>query len=47
MRLVRELGRGAFGDIKRTRTGGKGFKGVAERDARYHDPLLALLEGKA
>jgi beta-lysine 5,6-aminomutase alpha subunit len=40
------IGRGAFGDIKRTRTGGKGFKGVAERDARYHDPLLALLEGK-
>ncbi len=38
------IGRGAFGDIKRTRTGGKGYKGVAERDARYHDPLLALLE---
>ena len=41
------IGKGAFADVKRTREGGKGFKGVAARDARYADPLLDMLEGKA
>jgi beta-lysine 5,6-aminomutase alpha subunit len=40
------IGRGAFADVKRTRTGGKGAKGVVERDARYLNPLFSVLEGK-
>ncbi|RYZ67516.1 MAG: D-lysine 5,6-aminomutase subunit alpha, partial [Proteobacteria bacterium] len=39
--------RGAFADVKRTRTGGKGFKGVVERHADYVNPLLAALEASS
>jgi beta-lysine 5,6-aminomutase alpha subunit len=38
------IDRGAFADVKRTRTGGKGYAGVAERRADYVNPLLAALE---
>ena len=38
------IGRGAFGDIKRTRTGGKGFAGVVAREAGYVNPILEALE---
>jgi len=38
------IGRGAFADIKRARTGGKGYAGVFERDASYVNPLLSELE---
>ncbi|AKT41660.1 lysine 5,6-aminomutase subunit alpha [Chondromyces crocatus] len=38
------IGRGAFGDVKRTRTGGKGFRGVVERHADYVNPILEALE---
>ena len=38
------IGRGAFGDVKRTRTGGKGYKGVAERHPEYVNPILDVLE---
>ncbi len=40
------IGVGVFADIKRTRTGGKGFAGVVKRDAAYLNPLLSVLEGK-
>jgi beta-lysine 5,6-aminomutase alpha subunit len=36
--------RGAFADVKRTRTGGKGFKGVFERSKDYVNPILTALE---
>ena len=39
------IGRGAFADIKRARTGGKGYAGVVERKATYVSPLLSALEG--
>jgi beta-lysine 5,6-aminomutase alpha subunit len=39
------IGRGAFADVKRTRTGGKGFAGVVARDGDYMNPLLDALEG--
>ena len=39
------IGRGAFGDVKRTRTGGKGYAGVAERHPEYLNPILEALEG--
>jgi beta-lysine 5,6-aminomutase alpha subunit len=35
---------GAFADVKRTREGGKGFHGVAERDKEYVNPILEALE---
>jgi len=38
------IGRGAFADVKRTRTGGKGLAGVVARDADYVNPLLDALE---
>ena len=36
---------GAFADVKRTRTGGKGYAGVVERDRDYLNPILDALEG--
>jgi len=38
------IGRGAFADVKRTRTGGKGHAGVAPRHAEYVNPILDALE---
>ncbi len=38
------IGRGAFADVKRTRTGGKGHAGVVERHAEYLNPILEALE---
>jgi beta-lysine 5,6-aminomutase alpha subunit len=37
------IARGAFADVKRTRTGGKGYAGVVERSGDYVNPLLAAL----
>ena len=39
------IARGAFADVKRTRTGGKGYAGVVERAKEYVNPLLEALEG--
>ena len=44
--IWRAIGEGAFADVKRTRTGGKGFAGVIERSSSYVNPILAELEGK-
>jgi len=38
------IARGAFADVKRTRTGGKGHAGVVERHAEYVNPILEALE---
>jgi beta-lysine 5,6-aminomutase alpha subunit len=38
------IGRGAFADVKRSRTGGKGYAGVVERAEDYVNPLLSALE---
>jgi len=38
------IGAGAFADVKRTRTGGKGYGGVIRRDRDYVNPLLDALE---
>ncbi|HZU83901.1 MAG TPA: lysine 5,6-aminomutase subunit alpha [Polyangiaceae bacterium] len=37
------IGRGAFADVKRARTGGKGFAGVVDRASDYTNPLLDAL----
>ncbi|MEO7112793.1 MAG: lysine 5,6-aminomutase subunit alpha [Polyangiaceae bacterium] len=41
------IGRGAFADVKRTLTGGKGHKGVVLREPSYLNPILDVLEGRA
>jgi beta-lysine 5,6-aminomutase alpha subunit len=41
------IGRGAFADVQRTRTGGKGYAGVVARVREYVNPLLAALEVRA
>lgn len=38
------IARGEFADVKRTREGGKGFKGVALRAPNYMNPLLDAME---
>ena len=38
------IAKGAFADVKRSRTGGKGFAGVFERSAEYVNPILDELE---
>ena len=38
------IAKGAFADVKRTRTGGKGYAGVIERHAEYLNPILEILE---
>ena len=40
------IAHGAFADVKRTRTGGKGFAGVVARAKDYSNPILDILEGK-
>ena len=42
--LWEAIGRGAFADVKRTRTGGKGHAGVVPRHAEYLNPILEALE---
>ena len=38
------ISKGHFADVKRSKTAGKGYKGVFERSPDYVNPLLALLE---
>ena len=40
------IGHGAFGDVKRKRTGGKGHAGVVARHPEYLNPILDVLEGR-
>ncbi|HXX31337.1 MAG TPA: lysine 5,6-aminomutase subunit alpha, partial [Myxococcaceae bacterium] len=43
--LVAVIGRGHFGDVRRTETGGKGLEGVIEKAPDHFNPFLELLEG--
>ncbi len=45
--MVAAIGRGHFGDVKRTETGGKGLDGVLEKSPDYFNPFLDILEGRA
>jgi beta-lysine 5,6-aminomutase alpha subunit len=38
------IGKGAFADVRRTRTGGKGYEGVVPRAKDYVNPILTALE---
>ena len=40
------IAHGAFADVKRTRTGGKGFAGVVAKSKLYTNPILDRLEGR-
>lgn len=42
--IWKAIERGAFADVKRLRTGGKGYKGVFERAKDYVNPILTALE---
>ncbi len=42
--MVAAIGRGRFGDVKRSETGGKGLDGVLEKDPDYFNPFQELLE---
>lgn len=44
--MVAAIGKGRFGDVKRSETGGKGLDGVVPRDADYFNPFLEILESK-
>jgi beta-lysine 5,6-aminomutase alpha subunit len=41
------IARGAFADVKRPETGGRGLGGVVEKSAGYVNPILDALEGKS
>jgi beta-lysine 5,6-aminomutase alpha subunit len=38
------IGEGVFGDIRRARDGGKGYRGVVRRHPAYLNPFLSALE---
>ncbi|MFL5351311.1 lysine 5,6-aminomutase subunit alpha [Archangium sp.] len=42
--MVAAIGRGRFGDVKRTETGGKGLDGVLEKAPDYFNPFQDMLE---
>jgi beta-lysine 5,6-aminomutase alpha subunit len=42
--LIAAIGRGHFGDVKRSETGGKGLEGVVEKAPDYFNPFLDFLE---
>ncbi len=42
--IWQSISEGVFADVKRTRTGGKGYAGVVERSPDYLNPFLAALE---
>jgi beta-lysine 5,6-aminomutase alpha subunit len=44
--MIAAIGRGHFGDVKRTETGGKGLDGVVEKAPDYFNPFLELMEAK-
>ncbi|EYE89799.1 dioxygenase [Fervidicella metallireducens AeB] len=43
--LFSTIEQGKFGDVKRSRTGGKGLDGVFTKDAEYFNPFIPLMLG--
>lgn len=43
--LFATLEQGRFGDVKRSRTGGKGLDGVFRKDEKYFNPFIELMLG--
>lgn len=44
--LFNALEKGIFGDVKRSRTGGKGLSGVVSKGANYMNPFINLMKGR-
>ena len=44
--LFNALEKGIFGDVKRSRVGGKGLDGVVEKGANYMNPFVNLMKGR-
>ncbi len=44
--LFNALEKGIFGDVKRSRIGGKGLDGVVEKGTHYMNPFINLMKGK-
>lgn len=44
--LFNALEKGIFGDVKRSRVGGKGLEGVVEKGANYMNPFINLMKGR-
>lgn len=44
--LFNALEKGIFGDVKRSRTGGKGLDGVCQKGANYMNPFINLMKGE-
>ena len=44
--LFNALEKGIFGDVKRSRVGGKGLDGVVEKGAHYMNPFINLMKGR-
>ena len=44
--LFNALEKGIFGDVKRSRVGGKGLDGVVEKGANYMNPFFNLMKGR-
>ncbi|MBR3951784.1 MAG: lysine 5,6-aminomutase subunit alpha [Bacteroidaceae bacterium] len=44
--LFNALEKGIFGDVKRSRVGGKGLDGVVEQGAHYMNPFINIMKGK-
>jgi beta-lysine 5,6-aminomutase alpha subunit len=42
--MIKAIGRGRFGDVKRDEFGGKGLDGVVEKAPDYFNPFLELME---
>ena len=42
--LFTALEKGIFGDVKRSKTGGKGLDGVSEKDAHYLNPFIEIMK---
>ncbi len=44
--LFTALEKGKFGDVKRSKTGGKGLDGVSEKGAHYRNPFIAIMKNR-
>ena len=44
--LFNALEKGIFGDVKRSRTGGKGLSGVIAKGSNYMNPFINLMKGR-
>ncbi|MDY0103829.1 MAG: lysine 5,6-aminomutase subunit alpha [Lentimicrobium sp.] len=44
--LFSSLEKGIFGDVKRSKTGGKGLQGVVQKSAEYSNPFIGIMKGE-